>query len=310
MARTTSTKHLKLKDELVELERYLVSFKESSQRSLQAIREGDARSAPNGSAADVSHTKLEAEIERLRKENSVLQNQLKSSAGDAANGDAVNALRAKCARLESELAAARTAAMAQQPRGAPSTSGSPPPAGSTPAANPDVLRKMQQDIAQLRQDREGLEDQVVNMYEDLFKDEIITGIVGLIRRKEVELAAQIDTAGSGAGRKNGAGKPVPRLKQKLDEATVKMEKLEKELKAKASEMDAAERHHQDMLKIATLEANAQAEHYKVRCLHIPEDNTQMKALSAEFSLPGEPARRHLARHCTKSLQSLALLATV
>jgi hypothetical protein len=257
MARSTSKKPLRLKDELAELERYLASFKESSQKNLQAIRGNEAHSATNGSADDASLTKqLEAEVEGLRRENISLQNQVKapkagsSSQEPPANGEAISALNAKCARLESELAAARTASMTQH-RSLPSQ--------SLPA---DALRKMEQDIARLKQDREGLEDQVVNMYEDLFKDEIIMSIVGLIRRKENELVAQLDTAGSGA-RKNGVSKPAPRLKQRLDDATAKVEKLEKELKAKASEMDAADRHHQDLLKIATLEADAQAEHYKV-----------------------------------------------
>jgi chromosome segregation ATPase len=293
MARTSSVKKpLRLKDELAGLERYLENCKEQSQRSLHALR----NSEPFTPHLDANETgaaaqRLQVELDALRAENEGLQAQarqlhasLEEQQADPSAGS-THALQARCARLESELAAARTATFTAggrkgargdhdalpSPRersaagtgGASSSGAAAATAGS--AMSSEALRAVQQQVAQLKSDKDELEDTVVNMYEELFKDEIVSGLVGLVRRKENELVASLETSGSGnGGKKNGFAKPAPRLKAKLDDATERIEMLEKELKNRASELDAAERHHADMLKIATVESAAQAEHFKAR----------------------------------------------
>lgn len=273
MARTSAKKPLRLKDELAELERYLISCKENSQKSLQTLRASEPVAVSVNGVQDSNVAReLEERLTAAQAENDALrahQQQLQQEIAARQPDESVTTLQSKCARLESELAAARTSALTG---GGRSRAAPPPPAaaaaagsGSGAAVPPEQLVALQAQVATLKADRDAIEDQVVAMYEDLFRDDIVSGLVSLVRRKENEIVASLDTGGGGAaGKKAGFGKPAPRLKQKLDDATERIEKLEKELKARAAEMDAADRHHKDMLKIATVESTAQADHFRVR----------------------------------------------
>jgi chromosome segregation ATPase len=287
MAPTSAKKPLRVRDEIAELERYLISCKEQSQKSLQALRDGESASPLSGiSDASDPVNELQASLHALQSENDALRAQhqhLQATIASQTNEPSslsLHALQARCSRLESELSAARMAALtngssqkgsrhnSDTGAGTSSTSRAASIAnGSTHGTVPAMalLLAFQKQVQQLKADREGLEDQVVNMYEELFRDDIVSGLISLVRRKENEIIASLDTSGGGGGgKKNGFARPAaPRLKQKLDDATERIEKLEKELKARASEMDAADRHHKDILKIATLESTAQADHFKV-----------------------------------------------
>ena len=287
---STSRKQRSLKDEVLELERYLRGCKEQGQRSLQELR----NRPPPAAGADrfgSGHTpsQLQAEVEGLRTQNAKLlgqQHHLQQTLDAHAHDDTVSALQAlqsKCSRLESELAAARTAALTSHgargarahhergsDRSASATGASATDGAAVPVAMKEQITSMVAQIAQLKSDRDEIEGTVVSMYETLFSDNIVAGCVSAVRKKEIDLVASLEAtggsgaAGAAAGKKGAFAKPAPRLTAKLAEATERIDKLERELKNKAAEMDALDRHHQDNVKIAKIEAEALTEHFKVR----------------------------------------------
>lgn len=227
-----------------------------------------------------SARKHEEEVAALKQDCTDLKRQCDK------HSSSVVRLTDQCAQLQAELTSTQTAlnaarADAQKSKAAaavaaksaslgPSPSATPPAASPSssimPATSAAVLEELRQKVASLQNDKQYIEDIVVSMYEELFSDEILSKCVNVVRRKEIDVIASADARGGKRGTAAG-GKAAPRLKQKLDDATTRIEQLEKELSSRKDEIGAMERHHADLLKIQKLESEAQITHFKVRPLH-------------------------------------------
>lgn len=201
------------------------------------------------------------------------------------HNNSVVRLTDQCAQLQAELTSTQTAlntarADVQKYKAAATTasraasivaspSGTPPAASpassSVPAGYAAALEELRQKVADMQNDKQYIEDTVVSMYEELFSDESLANCVNKVRRKEIDVIASADARGGKRGTAAG-GKAAPRLKQKLDDATTRIEQLEKELSSRKDEIGAMERHHADLLKIQRLESDAQVTHFKVSLL--------------------------------------------
>lgn len=192
----------------------------------------------------------------------------------------VTRLTDQCAQLQAELTSTQSAlnaaradaqkakAAAAAAKAAPGVSArsSPPGSGTTaslPAETTAALDELRGKVISLQNDKQYIEDIVVSMYEELFSDDILSQCVNAVRRKEIDFIASADARGGKRGTAAG-GKAAPRLKQKLDDATTRIEQLEKELSSRKDELGAMERHHADLVKIQKLESDAQITHFKVR----------------------------------------------
>ena len=201
-----------------------------------------------------SVTRLTDQCAQLQAELTSTQTALNAARADAQKAKAAAAVAAKGAAACATPSAASAAA----------TSSS----ASLPPATAAALVELRSKVASLQDDKQYIEDIVVSMYEELFSDDVLSQCVNSVRRKEIDVIASADARGGKRGTAAG-GKAAPRLKQKLDDATTRIEQLEKELSTRKDEIGALERHHADLMKIQKLESEAQIVHFKVRSILPP-----------------------------------------
>jgi len=258
----------RVKEELAQLEAYLASLRASAQSSLAALQAGGGAPALSArlDAVRVEDSALQrgssGESDRvalLEAQCAALRDALQQRSAPAEPSSESAALAAQCETLQAALAAAAAReAVAAASLAALRTDGG---ANTSHAGAPgSALAGVQAALAALREDKEALETAVVEMYESLFSDGLIRGVVGLLRKKEAALTAGGGDAGAGG---DAGGRPAPKMKARLDEARAQVDALERELALKGGEIGALQRHHDDVLKIQRLESEGQIALYKV-----------------------------------------------